>query len=374
MKIVIINQHPHDVLGGSEIQCDIIATYLTRFGHQVTYLAVRGSKSTFYDTPYSVIPVDDLKLFHSYRAIKRLRPDIVYWRFNKRKLFVSAFVSRLLGSKFIYSISAISDSKPFVITGSHPFKRFQDKSAEKSKLSLYGVVRLSILLTDPIKSAFNYMAVPLFANGIVSLNAEHLPDLYTKSKMTIHNSMSNTISNFEWPRPYIVWVANIKRKKNPEKYYQLAQMMESKGIDFLMVGQIQDDSYAYLETAGTNLTNFYFLGPKSPIEVNGILRKSLFLVHTCDPEGFGNNFIQAWLQGKPTITLYHDPEEIIEREGVGFFSRNFPQLVEDTQRLIEDQEMRATMGQKAEKFAQGHFAPEKNVRQLERFFESIMTG
>ena len=28
-----------------------------------------------------------------------------------------------------------------------------------------------------------------------------------------------------------------------------------------------------------------------------LMRSSLFLVHTCSPKGFSNNFIQAWLRG-----------------------------------------------------------------------------
>jgi len=114
------------------------------------------------------------------------------------------------------------------------------------------------------------------------------------------------------------------------------------------------------------------LGPKSPGEVNGILRRSLFLVHTCAPEGFGNNFIQAWLQGKPTVSLYFDPEGIIAREGLGYVSGTFPKLVQDVARLVENQAECKIMGHKARQFAVERFSPEANTRKLEQYLLSIV--
>ena len=57
MKIAIVNQHPTDMLGGSEIQCDIIARTLVEFGHEVDYIAVGGHDCDAYEVPYRVRPV-----------------------------------------------------------------------------------------------------------------------------------------------------------------------------------------------------------------------------------------------------------------------------------------------------------------------------
>ena len=38
------NQHLEDVIGGSEIQCHLIAKYLTGFGHEVFTLPLTQSK------------------------------------------------------------------------------------------------------------------------------------------------------------------------------------------------------------------------------------------------------------------------------------------------------------------------------------------
>jgi glycosyltransferase involved in cell wall biosynthesis len=139
-----------------------------------------------------------------------------------------------------------------------------------------------------------------------------------------------------------------------------------------MVGSIQDKTYDYLAKVGEELSNFYYLGPKSPPEVNGILMNALFLVHTCDPEGFPGNMIQAWLLGKPTISLYFDPEGIIEREKIGYLARTFLRFEEQTRYLIENESARIEMGGRAQAYAKQHFNSDANVHQLETFLFDII--
>ena len=74
MKVAIINQHPQDFLGGSEIQCDIIVRKLQEFGHHVVYLACKGNRE--YDCPYPVKPVK-LSSDSIARAAINENPDIV---------------------------------------------------------------------------------------------------------------------------------------------------------------------------------------------------------------------------------------------------------------------------------------------------------
>jgi glycosyltransferase involved in cell wall biosynthesis len=369
MKIVIINQHPHDKLGGSEIQCDIIATYLTRFGHQVTYLAVKAI-ATAYETPYTVIPLPDFKSWQIYQSLKKIRPDVVYWRHNKKGLLVSAAVSKLLGSRFICSISSLYDTKPLVYSGQ---TIFTGTSNRKADLHYWRSVLSDLIHLRPLRSIFNYLAILFFADGVVTLNQDYLSKIPHKNKIIIHNSMPTLTTDFEWPRPYIVWVANLKRIKNPDKFFELAKALTGTGVDFLMVGKLLDQSYSYLATANNECTSFHYLGPQSPLVVNGILANSLFLVHTCNPEGFGNIFIQAWLQAKPTISLYFDPEGIIEGERIGYLSRTFSQLVEQTRFLIENESKRTAMGQRAQQFATKQFDAEVNVRRLENFLIDVIS-
>jgi glycosyltransferase involved in cell wall biosynthesis len=369
MKVLLINQHPFDIIGGSEIQCDIIATYLTRFGHQVVYLAVKGSKTT-YDTPYPVIPIENLNPFQLYRILKKAKPDVAYWRYNRHKLLSSAIVLKLNGVRFVFAISSLNDSRFWIPRDPSLFKLFSAKMPKYSLLLAF--IKYCKSFFVDVKHFVNFAAVPLFVDGVVSNNADYFAGMPVKKKIAIHNSMTVEAIDFCWPKPYVAWVSSLKRIKNPEKYYQLAYALQNTGVDFLMIGIVQEKAYDYLVKAGEKLANFHFLGPRSPIEVNGILKNALFLVHTCDPEGFPGNMIQAWLQGKPTISLYFDPEGIIEKEEIGYFSRSFEHFVEQTRFLIENKTVCMSMGQKAQRVAKNYFDSEFNVRKLEAFLSDLL--
>jgi len=113
------------------------------------------------------------------------------------------------------------------------------------------------------------------------------------------------------------------------------------------------------------------LGEKPLREVNGILRGALFLVHTCQPEGFPNVLIQAWMQGKATVSLAYDPDRLIQTQQFGFFSGSFEQFVQDTKMLLDNATMRAEMGQRAHTFASAHCSIDEVGRQFEAFFQEI---
>ena len=97
------------------------------------------------------------------------------------------------------------------------------------------------------------------------------------------------------------------------------------------------------------------------------------MVHTCSTEeGFGNSFIQAWLQGKPTVSLYFDPNSIITENSLGYISKSMEQMRKDVKRLIEDPVLRSEMGKRARNYAHQELNIENNIRVLEKFFSSIL--
>ena len=51
------------------------------------------------------------------------------------------------------------------------------------------------------------------------------------------------------------------------------------------------------------------------------------------------------------VTLNVDPDDIIEKNKIGFHSVNFNQLLKDIEKLINDSEFRSEMSQRAYKYA-----------------------
>ncbi len=356
MKILVINHHPQDVLGGSEVQCDLIATRLTRSGHDMVYFAVHG-KQHAYTTAYKVEPGSP-----GFRELKRIlarhRPDLVYWRFNRRKLLPSVLACKFMKVKIVFSISSESD----LIKWSHRFRFDQLSWTEKLK-------KLSPFLRHIMSTRLHYIGYYL-VDGVVAQLEQQTRKLPVQREVVIHNSVEATVSPFHWERPFIGWVGNFKPIKHPELFIELAGHLQDTGIDFLMIGNTQGH-YEKLSTSSSLPANLHCLGPKPYYEVNGMLQQSLFLVHTSSVEGFSNVLIQAWVQGKPTISLWYDPDKMTRNNRIGLVSGSFEQLVRDTTTLLENETLREEMGQRAKMFADAHFNPEKNVRKFEAFFREI---
>lgn len=355
MHVAIVNQHPADMLGGSEIQCEIIAHELTQRGHQIDYIAVSGQAGREYQTSYRVHPTArDADAIAN--RILALKPQIVYWRFNKHCFTKAVRGIREAGIPIVFSVSHVRDVSRFYLQpGAWQLGGFKAmRRALKESWRLYREQR-----------GFAYV------DALVSNNPDNLNRVIVPVQLHIPNSMITTVEEFHWPRPYCLWVANIKDRKQPERFIELARRLQGTGIDFLMVGQLQSKAYAQQLSSGPK--NFYYLGEKRLTEVNGMLAGSLFLAHTCHPEGFSNNFIQAWMQGRTVISLAFDPGHLLTEERLGFYSAgNMDTFVAQTRHLIENPALAQEMGNRGQTYAIAHFSPKANIGRLEELFTTIL--
>ncbi|MBO6252146.1 MAG: glycosyltransferase family 4 protein [Bacteroidaceae bacterium] len=362
MKIFIINRHKDDILGGSEIQCDIIARNLTKMGVEVIYVAMQSNHD--FKLPYKVIPMTKYspKEFGSF--LFRHRPDVVYWRWNKTNLLSALRTTHKYEIKFVFSLSHVND-----------VSKYRWHWEPKWRLPIYSAKTFLYSIKQSVLGYWNYQSFGEMDGVVCQLNSyfEKLPKRFNASNsILIRNSIDFQLgTNFLWPRPYVVWVANLKGPKRPELYIRLAKALEGENVDFIMIGKIQDSAYNYVNDSSRLPTNLHYLGKKSTQEVNAILFNSLLMVHTCMPEGFPNNFIQAWSAGKPTITFSYDPDGIIEKFEIGFVSRDFEHFVEQTRTLIYNPELRNGMGQRAKAMAEKSFDAEINTTKLYSFLKNL---
>ena len=78
------------------------------------------------------------------------------------------------------------------------------------------------------------------------------------------------------------------------------------------------------------------------------------------------------MQGCPTITLEFDPDGIIEREQLGFFSGTIEQMANDLEYLLQNRELRDKIGNRARAFASANFTPERMVDEIESFLGEVI--
>lgn len=359
MKVVIINNHIKDFLGGSETQCNLISEHLTNNNITVIYYAIDGSNDNKFTSNYN-IKNTPINFRNIYANLKIDKPDIIYWRFGKTKLLNSILISKLLKVKFIFAVSGPID---YTILKKFNFRR---KNLIK-KILHYIYIDYIVLL-----NIYNHIGFYL-CDAVIYQLENQFNTIPCKSFYLIHNSCQDKTANFNWKNKYVVWVSNIKANKNPHYFIDLAKEYINSGYDFLMVGKVQDRKFEYLLGGKQGMPkNFYYIGEKSSAETNSIIEKSAFLVHTCNPEGFPNVFIQAWNFGKPTVSLFYDPDSFIEKNKLGYFSKNYKTLVKDTGTLLSDDSQRENLGKNALLFSKSKFDITKNIHNLITVFNKTL--
>lgn len=351
-KIVIVNRHRDDKIGGSELQCDLIASELANRGFGVAYIIPGGKGPYRSDRKYRVIPCEDSGKGIAEMTISE-RPDIVYWRYNKRNFLDAVKRMDSAGLSVIFSSSSEEDVKKGL--------------SNKKKLSIRKKVKLYL------RKRKNYRGFS-HVDAVVVNNVSHLNKLPVPHQKFIPNGVINAKVPFDWNRPYCAWISSLKQIKRPERMLELAKQFEDRNIDFIMVGEIQEEEYSWFTEKGNLPGNVHYLGFRSPEEVNGILYGAELHIHTCFPEGFPNVFIQAWTQATPSVSLGYDPSGYITKHSMGGYAQNdFNTFVGLTDKYLTHPELAKEAGRNAQKFAESMFNTEKSVDMLEEVFEYVLS-
>jgi len=349
MKIAIVNKHRQETLGGSEIQCDLIAAGLTARGHEVLYVAPESKGITF-DTPYRVAGCGCNHREITENVVK-FAPDIIYWRFNKRCFYPSVQQFKQQQIPVIFAASSVTDLQPW----SYPSEQSVRKGIRKSIINRWH------------HSGLRYV------DALTVNNRDYLGKVSMPIQRYIPNGMETASVPFQWDNPFCVWIGSIKKVKRPEIMIRLAGQFEDSGFDFLMVGEIQQDKYAWLREPANTPSNLHYLGPRSLEEVNGILAASELHVFTSIDEGFPNVFIQAWLQKKLSVSFGIDPSGYIRSEGLGYQTEeNWDQFVEKVSEYLHHPEKRSRTESRAYRFATKTFAIENTVDEVEKLINEVV--
>ena len=182
MKILIVNQHIHDISGGSEKQCHIIAQELANLGNDVTYAVCRPRLKN-YKLPYDTVKLDTPFIISFIKALNKIKPDLIYWRYNKKKLLICVLVAKLKLVKFIFAVSHIND-----------LKLVAAKPAYTKNLSLSRrIVKFLKLIREQLLSVINFNAIWLI-DALILQHSGQVRNFYSKPYKIIYNSYTEVQS------------------------------------------------------------------------------------------------------------------------------------------------------------------------------------
>ena len=362
LRVAVVNQHPDDVIWGSELQAHLFACALAGRGHEVTYLAMhaRTGEPRPNDRPYGIVPLDSASSLDPVRvadAVRSVEADVVYWRMNRvgldgvaRRLSSAPRVPVVLAVAHVNDVSRWTTA-PRVVGGA------RDHAAD---------VRHRLAHRRSWR-AFAHVA------AVASQREDFLGRVPVELQRYVPNVVDPAIEPFTWPRPYVAWVANLKARKRPELLLPLAGALEPYGLDLFVVGGLQDRRYAHLTHPVEGAPNLHALGLLRPRAAAGVIAGARTLAVTAREEGLSNVLLQAWWHGVPTVSLDYDPDALIASSGAGAVcGGDIGRFHDEVARYASVDDVRIPAGERGAAMARGRFSLATNAVTLEQLLIEVV--
>ncbi len=363
MRIAIVNQHPDDVTGGSELQCELVARGLSARAHDVLYLAVEVGAlparhvvagSAAYRTRRVARTPDAIVA-----ACVAEDVDVVYWRFNRPLL--RPVVTRLAdrGIAVVLAVAHIDDVSRWPV---RPWPRAPLQSIART---------LAAEARTRIGERSGWGALRHVA-AVASQREDFLGRVPVDDQRVIRNLMSPELVPFHHPRPYVAWVGSLQRRKRPELLPHIAATVAPFGLDVLVAGQIREPRFSSM--FGDDQVNLQHMGLLPVATTIGLIAGAQLLVVTAEEEGFANVLIQAWWYGTPTVSLSHDPDGLIAAHDLGAScSGDTAAFLRATVKILEeDGAAAAARRARIEVFAHDRFAEGATLDALEDLLRDVV--
>ena len=171
--------------------------------------------------------------------------------------------------------------------------------------------------------------------------------------------------------PIVLWVGSMAEVKQPELFVKLAEAVPEARFQMIGGHSGNQELYDKIKESSERISNFEFLGVIPFHEIDEYFRRTSILVNTSMFEGFPHAFIQAWMHYVPVVSLNADPDELLCKNGLGFHSKTFDQLVEDVKLLLKNRQLREEMGRNAMSYVEKEHDITNIIREYIEIFEHV---
>lgn len=369
----IVRWHPDTRMGGVEIWAANLAEELARRGWEVVMITEDERDYKRHVNGYLHIALKSseniLKAFKvfpkMYRLLNLYKPDIYIQFGSMPHTALVGFIAQKKNKPFVWisggDIDVTKDRFKYYFESS---RRLPQNILAKfviyvlNRAYIYGIKKssLAILMTNSQQDKFENI---FSGKRSLVIPIGHPVPRFSKVKKT--------------DPPHILWVSNIKSIKRPDLFIKLAEKMGNFNAKFIMVGFPQEKHLAdWVAEKARSLPNLEYLGGVSIDRVNQLLERAYVLLNTSVSEGLPNVFIQAWMRGTPVISLNVDPDNLIERFNLGFYSRTFEKMCEDVANLLADRQRWEEMSRNCLEFSREYFSLDRIVALYDMTFKKLL--
>jgi len=322
------------------------------------YRLTRSYDSRFHPEGYKIIKVAGTRgirrygfFFDVFRLLKllhQIQPDVIYQRVGCAYTGIAAYYARRNNCKMVWHIASENDVLPF-----------------QEQISLRSIMRCIDKKILEYGIRFSHYII-----AQTNQQAEYLKRHYARTPTeVIHNFHPMPRENIKKADPIkIVWISNFKPLKQPEYFIRLARDLRDieQKVQCIMIGAPAHWDFNWqtsLENEIDEIDNLIYLGERPLEEVNFILAKAHVFVNTSLYEGFPNTFIQAWMRKVPIVSLYVNPDGVLDQNKMGFCSGTYEKMLQRVVELIKNPALRDELGEGAQVYAFEKHS-EKNIAGL----------
>lgn len=358
--------HQGDAGGGAQLQQILIGRELATRGHDIHFIEYEGDTKQEQEIDgiqVHTVPVPQgsaPRRAHQVTATSRLvlkaiEPDVCYRRVLDFGVIPLSWLSRLLGSRFVYGVAhddELSDNPHMFSEGIKSTRLFRV------------VIRRALSNASAVVTQNEHQRD--LAKARLSTSVFKIPNCYPVEKVDP--------IDLEHEPPVVFWAARFEPWKRPELVANLAEAFPE--ATFVMAGRPGDEGlYADIEARAETLDNLVRTGHIPISQIDRYFAAADIFLNTSVQEGFPNTFLQAWAQGTPVVSFQADPDGIILKHDIGYVADGSQDtLIELVGRLIDDPDDRAVRGSAGREYFEENHTVDAVADAYEAVFESVTDG
>lgn len=291
---VLSGESSDELVGGAEVQQTLLVRALAADGFRVTVLTADHGQPEVVDSGGVCIHrvrspgkrgIKGLRFIHPHltdvvMALRRIDPDVVYFRTAGFRAAAVAWYARLA-------------RKPFVYACASDLELLADAREPSTRRDAY-LFRLALRCADSVLVQ-NVRQRQLLKDNL-GRDGVILPNCYWEPGAGVGAAGG-----------HVLWVGSVRPLKSPEVFIELARRHPARRFRMVGGASHQDPTgpeyYERIRAIAATVTNLEFVGYVPFRDVGKHFDHASVLVNTSQTEGFPNTFLQAWIRGVPTLSF-----------------------------------------------------------------------
>jgi glycosyltransferase involved in cell wall biosynthesis len=328
--------------GGAEVQAWLLAKELAKRGFRISYLAESVSGKAGSVEVREGISIHWLRhfthfkwlnLLQYYRGLQAIAPDLIVQRMSSFETGIAALYAKAHEKTFVWICTG--DAVP-VRWRCTRLQWRDNKISNRSYLKKFLLLLNSFVYDVSFQHGIKHAGLLFVQNDT---QARLLREHYGRASLRIRSGhevpKAQHMARTRWQKRSVLWVANLSPNKQPERFIELASLLELDNICCFMVGSRQDENYLARLFAIVP-RNLKWLGQIPYEETLELFNSASIVVNTSLSEGFPNTFVQAWLRGVPIVTLGVDPDRIVSENRLGYVGTSVEAIAGVIRTLLND--------------------------------------